>query len=80
MGDQAWEATAKSQRGTITRLEAYIADREAELRTSPFSSTVAVFGLEDARVHVEIQRAQLERERAVLAVYERAAAGEFRNG
>ena len=80
MGEQAWAATAKAQRGTIARLEAYIADRESELRTRPFVSAVAVVGLEDARVHVEVQRLQLERERAVLAVYERAATGEFRDG
>lgn len=76
----AWAATAKAQRGTIERLEAYVADREREMRERPFSSAVAVVGLEDARVHVEIQRAQLERERAVLAVYERTAKGEFCDG
>ena len=80
MSAKAWAAAANSQRGTIARLEAYIADRALELRARPFSSAVAVLGLEDARVHVEIQRAQLVRERAVLAVYERAAQGEFCDG
>lgn len=80
MSAAAWAAKAKAQRGMIKRFEAYIADREREMRERPFSSAVAILGLEDARVHVEIQRAQLERERAVLAVYERAAKGEFCDG